>query len=119
MPIQTVGTSEVLLQVVSEYQGLNGRRATPVSLWGEVAKFLQASQEPVFRAYQMSGRTDPQRPNAQFLADLRDLIRHRFLHLGRDGRLELTAVGQCLTFGRMLPPMLQPLAEQVAPGADQ
>jgi hypothetical protein len=116
MAIETVGTPEVLLQLILAYQGLDGPCPTPTDLWRQIAKFIESSEEPVFRSYRLAG-VDPTEPNAQFLGDLVELIKLRWIRLRDDGRLELTAVGRCLAFGRELPPVLQRLGKQVEANA--
>lgn len=113
MAIQTVGTPEALLQLISVYQGLNGSRPSPRELWSPIVAFLQDTGNPVFRSYHLAG-IDPSNPNPQFLGDIAELIKHRFVVLRADGKLELTPVGRCLTFARELPPVLAPLADRMA-----
>ena len=111
MAIRTVGTPEALLQLISAYQGLSGRKVSPEELWREVAGFMGSSPS-VFRSYRFTS-IDLNRPNNQFLADLHELVKQGWVRLLDNGRMELTPVGQCLTWARELPPALQPLGEQV------
>lgn len=106
MSFSTVGSAETLLRLVSEYQGLNGRRADARTVWDKVSHYAQGEGKYCFYSPQ-EDRDDS--PAAGYLEDLGHLISSGLLRPLPNGTLEVTPLGRILVRDLRLPDSLDEL----------
>lgn len=107
MPVDALGSTEVLLKLLAIYQGGNGKRADPQQIWHQVA--AQGSlQQPLYA----SPASD--KPSPEFLADLEALRKWGLVRRLDDGRLEVTPLGHIASHGRRVPRALVTLQERMS-----
>src|ERR1035438_8716195 len=89
MAIETVGSTETLLQLLATCQGRNGRRADPVAVWRQIVEYQNRGGK--YRFYPFFD-LDPDRPAGEYLFDLGSLVKAKCLALGASGAIEVTPV---------------------------
>jgi hypothetical protein len=110
MPLETVGSTETLLQLLATYEGLNCRRADPFEIWSQISSYAKAGGE--YQFYPFSDY-DPMELPSEYVADLAALLDDNLIRPLQDGRVEVTPVGNCLVFARMVPGSLRSLADRL------
>jgi hypothetical protein len=111
MPIPITTPAEAVLQLVSEYQGLESKGPPVRLLWRLFGNFLQSEMLNAFHGYRLAG-IDPQALNTEFLGDIKDLKSDLLIELDAD-RVSLTPLGRVLTIARELPPELKKLGARM------
>jgi hypothetical protein len=110
MPIQPVGSADVLLQLFATYQGFNGRRANAGEIWRKIIEYEKSGGE--FKLYHGSNH-DPARPSGQYNADIGELVQRRLIVILPNGQINVTPYGQFVALRRALPETLKVLEEDL------
>ena len=95
MAIEALGSTQVVLQLLSAYQ-VNGTRLSPEALWTRLANRASAVLYPL-------GEHDPSQPDPDFFGDLVELQSDGVIQSLPDGRLEVTDLGQFISAARTCP----------------
>ncbi len=115
--IQTVGTTEAILQILAIWQTWHGERPFLIGeIWSRLVKFMETSPRS-FTNLELSGRIagglNSEEPNPEFLGELTELLQYGFIRLHEEGlfrgHFEVTPSGWCLTRARELRDDLKPL----------
>lgn len=109
-PVPTRSSAEAILQLVSTYQGANGLKLSARTLWEKIVDFVH---DGGCRFYRLS-KYDRLHPDGPYLRDITYLVKGGFLELTDSGCLQLTPLGRCASFPRVITPELRNLQTAVA-----
>ena len=110
MPIETVGSAEAILCLMSRFQELRGAGPNLQAVWSEIVAYT--NQGGKYKFYTLADY-DPGKPAGEFLTDLGELAARGYMRPLPDGILEVTALGRCFAFAKKLPGSLLPLEEEI------
>jgi hypothetical protein len=105
MPVDAIGSAEVLLKLLAIYQGGNGKRPDLKQIWRQISTHGQSEAT----LYGVSG----EEPAPQFLRDLDQLHKWGLVRPLGDGRLEVTPLGHIASHGRKVPSTFASLRESI------